>query len=145
MKKLFNAVDRARVGSRESQQLYNDGWMTNKWTTESLLFIVIHMLLYTRGETRYRFYREPQTTYCGVILDTRSIVVRTGRHSVKSKWHKEGEGEGPKNKTGYWRAVKGLSLYDSTCKCQPGYLNATFACSLDLRESTWNKILIFNA
>lgn len=45
------------------------------------------MLLYTRGK--------PQTTYCGVILDTRSIVVRTGtgRHSVKLKWHRRGRGK----------------------------------------------------
>lgn len=52
------------------------------------------MLLYTRGKTGIDF-TEPQTTYCGVILDTRSIVVTTGtgRHSVKLKWHRRGAGK----------------------------------------------------
>lgn len=72
---------------------------SGSWSTESLFFIVIHMLLYTRGETGTDF-TEPQTTYCGVILDTRSIVVRTrtGRHSVKLKWHRRGGGRRGKTK-----------------------------------------------
>lgn len=55
-------------------------------------FIVVDMLLYTRGRTDINFTEG--TTCCGLILDTRSIVVRTrtGRHSLKLKWHIEGRG-----------------------------------------------------
>lgn len=61
----------------------------NNWI--SALYCYTHAAIHTRKD-RYWFYREPQTTYCGVILDTRSIVVRTGRHSVKvemAHWRKK--------------------------------------------------------
>lgn len=53
-------------------------------------------------------------------------MVRTGRHSVKLKWHRKGGGKDkistlPKVKKKAFKGVRGLSIYKFTCKCEPNY------------------------
>lgn len=76
-----------------------------------VLYCYTHAAIHTRKDRNW-FNREPQTTYCGVFLDTRSIVVKKGNRKAQCQVKNGTEEEGGEDKI--TMLLKSSEVYAST-------------------------------